>query len=315
MKNFILCKLSHRSVIIFLFILNISCNKEDIQNNNIISTDSVFGSNNYIEYQIGSLPIVISVSHGGDLEPETIPDRTCNNPVYATDIFTIETALEIKNALYALTGAYPHLIICHLKRNKLDCNRDITDAACGNPAAETAWNEFHDFINIARISANQQYNNNTFFVDLHGHGNPIERIELGYLLYDDELELPDSILNTTEYINYSSIKNLALSNLNNYTHAQLLRGPASFGTLISNQGYPTVPSETIPYPGTSNNYFSGGYITANHTCYASGININGLQMELNYTGIRNNQENRTQFANAFALALMEYLNTHFNIYW
>lgn len=315
MKKIIPYKLIQLYAIIFLFALFASCDKEDIQHDNPTTSDSLFGSNNYIEYQVGTLPIVISVAHGGDLEPATIPNRTCNDPVFATDVFTIETALEIKNALYAQTGGYPHLIICHLKRNKLDCNRNIEDAACGNSEAETAWNEFHDFINIARISANQQYYNNTFFVDLHGHGNPIERIELGYLLYDDELELPDSILNTNQYINYSSIKNLALSNLNNYTHAELLRGSASFGTLLSNLSYPTVPSETIPYPGTTNNYFSGGYITANHTCYATGVNINGLQMELNYTGIRNSQSNRTQFANAFATALIDYLNIHFNINW
>ena len=57
----------------------------------------VFGKDNYIEYQIGTLPIVISVSHGGKLSPMAIPDRTCNDPVYATDVYTIETALEIKN--------------------------------------------------------------------------------------------------------------------------------------------------------------------------------------------------------------------------
>lgn len=80
----------------------------------------IYGTNNYIEYQIGTLPIVVSVSHGGNIEPTSIPNRTCNNPVYAVDVYTIETALEIKNKLFELTGCYPHLIISHLKRNKLD---------------------------------------------------------------------------------------------------------------------------------------------------------------------------------------------------
>jgi len=34
-------------------------------------------------------------------------------------------------------------------------------------------------------------------------------------------------------------------------------------------------------------------------------------MELNYTGIRNSEVNRTQFANAFAIAISDYLNTYF----
>ena len=85
----------------------------------------IFGTNNYIEYQVGTLPLVISVPHGGSLDPSSIPNRTCNDPVYATDEFTIETALQIKNKLFELTGCYPHLIISHLKRSKLDPNRNL----------------------------------------------------------------------------------------------------------------------------------------------------------------------------------------------
>lgn len=275
----------------------------------------IYGTNNFVEYQVGTLPLVISVAHGGNLEPASIPNRTCNNAVTVTDAQTIETALAIKNYLFAKTGCYPHLIINNLKRTKLDPNRNISDAACGNPQAETAFTEFHNFITTARNAANQQFNNNTFFVDLHGHGNSIQRIELGYLLYDDELELSDSVLNTQQYVNYSSIGNLALSNLNNYSHAELLRGQKAFGTLLENQGYPAVPSQIIPFPGTNSNYFSGGYITVNHTCYTAGININGLQMELNFSGIRDTHVNRTQFAMGFSEAMLDYLNTHFQMNW
>ena len=186
---------------------------------------------------------------------------------------------------------------------------------CVNVEAETAWNEFHDFIEDARNAANLQYDDKTFFVDLHGHGNPVARIELGYLLYDDELELSDSILNTNTFINYSSIQNLVLSNVNDYTHAQLLRGEKSLGTLLSNYSFPSVPSQSIPYPGTDANYFSGGYITVNHTCYSPGVDINGLQMELNYAGVRDNSINRTNFASSFAQVIIEYLNTHFDMVW
>lgn len=259
--------------------------------------------------------MVISVSHGGALEPPTIPNRTCNNPVFATDVYTIETALEIKNALYAATGCYPHIVICHLKRNKLDCNRNLTSGACGNPEAETAWNEFHGFIDTARDAANAQYGGHTFFVDLHGHGNSIQRIELGYLLYDDELELPDSVLNTTQFINYSSIRSLALNNASGSTHAELLRGPEAFGTMLSDHDYPSVPSQDIPSPGTTTNYFSGGYITANHTSYAPGVHIDGVQMELNFSGIRDTPLHRSQFGAACAQSLMAFIETHYEVDW
>jgi hypothetical protein len=273
----------------------------------------IFGTNNFIEYQVGTLPLVISVPHGGNLDPSSIPNRTCNNPLYVKDEFTIEIALEIKNKLFELTGYYPHLIISHLKRSKLDPNRNLANGACGNSEAETAWNEFHGFITNARNTANQQNNYKTFFVDLHGHGNPIQRIELGYLLNDSELALPDSTLNTQQYLNQSSIKNLVLNNLNNYTHAELLRGPFSFGTFLANNNFPSVPSQNIPFPGTTSNYFSGGYTTANHTCYNIGAPINGLQMELNYNNIRNTPANRTVFAQAFTQSIVSYFRKHFNV--
>ncbi|MFN4946439.1 MAG: T9SS type A sorting domain-containing protein [Chryseotalea sp.] len=281
----------------------------------LFAQDVLYGANQYIEYQVGTLPIVISVAHGGNLEPASIPNRTCNNPVYTVDAFTIETALEIKQRLFAMTGCYPHLIISHLKRNKLDPNRNLQEGACGNQEAMQAWQEFHNFISTARNTANQQFTNNTLFVDLHGHGNEIERIELGYLLYDDELALSDNTLNTNQYVNFSSIKNLVATNTNNYTHAQLLRGPFSFGTLLSKSNYPTVPSQDIPFPGVNTNYFSGGYITANHTSYKADVQINGFQMELNFSGIRNTAANRTSFANAFAKTIVEFMNTHFNMVW
>lgn len=288
-----------------------SCDKDDEATPNEQSV--VFGTNDYVEYQKGNLPLVISVSHGGDIEPASIPDRSCNNPVYATDANTIETALEIKKELFALTGCYPHLVISHLKRSKLDPNRNLEDGACGNQVAMTAWQEFHDFIDTARNTANEEHNNNSFFIDLHGHGNPIQRIELGYLLYDDELELTDATLNTTEYINYSSIQSLVTTNENNYSHAQLLRGSYALGTLLSNNNYPAVPSQDIPFPGTDSNYFSGGYITANHTSYDPKVRINGLQMELNFTDLRDTPAHRTEFANAFATTITEYMDTHFNL--
>lgn len=275
----------------------------------------IWGTNNYVEYQVGTLPLVISVPHGGNIEPGAIPDRMCNDPVYAADAFTIETAMEISSRLFAVTGCYPHIIISHLKRNKLDPNRNMEDGACGNSEAILAWNEFQNFIAVAQNTANQEFNSKTFFVDLHGHGNPIQRIELGYLLYDDELELPDNTLNSLQYINYSAIKNLALSNANNDTHAQLLKGPNAFGTLLTNNGFPSVPSQSIPYPGTASNYYSGGYITANHTCYNPAVSVNGFQMELNFSNIRDTPAHRTAFANAFTQAVIAYMNIHFNVNW
>ena len=273
----------------------------------------IYGTNRYIAYQKGTLPIVLSVPHGGAVAPTGIPDRTCNSPTTVTDANTIDLANNISTALFNRTGCYPHIIYCNLKRTKLDCNRNLADAACGNAAAETAWHEFHNFIDTAQQIASDAFEDNIFYVDLHGHGHPIQRIELGYLLRDYELELPDSVLNTAQYLGYSSIKNIAANNQNNYQHAELLRGSAALGTLLGNKNYPAVPSQQIPAPGTMSNYFSGGYNTANHTCYTAGNTVNGVQMECNYTGIRDNAANRQAFGNSLAVVLLNYLYIHRNV--
>lgn len=284
----------------------------------IVSTRSsgqeiIYGTNNYIEYQKGNLPVVISIPHGGKLAPASIPNRTCNNAETVTDINTIELARSISDALHELTGCYPSLIICNLRRSKIDCNRNIEDGACGNEEAVTAWNEFNTFVNEAQRSAQENYSGNTFYVDLHGHAHPIARIELGYLLYGSELRLPDDTLNKTKFINYSSIKDLAKKNANNYTHAELLRGDFALGTLLGGLDYPSVPSRQIPYPLAGEGYFNGGYNVANHTSYLSGSKVNGVQMECYYEGIRDTKANRDKFGRTFAGILLDYLGIHRNV--
>ena len=44
----------------------------------------------------------------------------------------------------------PHLVICHLKRTKVDVNRGINEAAEGDPTAEQVYEDFHGMIQVAR---------------------------------------------------------------------------------------------------------------------------------------------------------------------
>ena len=275
----------------------------------------VFGQNNYIEYHIGTLPIVISVPHGGSLNPASIPNRSCNDPVYATDANTVEMALDLRNFLYEKTGCYPHVIICQLRRSKLDANRNLADAACGNPEAVQAWTEFHQFIDTAQTLAESVFPDQVLYLDLHGHGNPTPRTELGYLLYDTELALTDGELNEEPYLSYSSIGELALRNINNLTHSELLRGEAALGTLLAGSGYDAVPSAADPSPGIGSNYYSGGYNTATHTCYAPGNLVNGLQMECPYPGVRDNAANILRFTDSLSNILLRYWSLHKGVDW
>lgn len=277
-----------------------------------VAQEIFFGKHFFIEYQRGNLPIVITVSHGGNLNPSSIPDRTCYSPVLVSDLYVNELAQQISFSLYRITGCNPHMILCHLKRTKLDCNRPLEEGACDDPLAVSAWNEFHEFIKTAQHLAGLENGDNTFFIDLHGHGKPYQRIELGYALYGHELELSDSVLNTTMYIERSSINELSNHNILHLDHAELLRGEFSLGTLLTDAGYPSLPSQQIPSPGDTTTYYRGGYITRTHTCANPGNNVNGVQMEINFTGIRDLPENLTRFADTLAEVMADYLKIHRN---
>jgi Secretion system C-terminal sorting domain len=273
----------------------------------------IYGINNYTQYHAGSLPIIISVPHGGLIAPSDIPDRTCNDPTIVTDSKTIELARQIDTALFNLTGCHPHLIICNLRRTKVDCNRNIADGACGNNQAGVAWTEFQDFIKQAQFLSNVKFQHKAIYIDLHGHGKPIKRLELGYGLTGNMLRSTDSELNNPTIIaNSSSIERLVANNVNGYTHAELIRGPTALGSLLGNAGFPSVPSQQYPDPGATD-YFSGGYNTFNHTCILPGNSFDGLQIECDQS-VRLNDLSRKVFADSTASILIRYLSIHHNIH-
>lgn len=271
----------------------------------LVPGDTHFGRNDYIEFIVGDLPLVISAPHGGYLTPVEIPNRTWGTT--GRDRNTQELARSIGDAFAELYGgSRPHIIICRLARVKLDANRAIVEAAQGNRFSEWAWNEWHLFIEAAK-SAAAEVNNWGFYIDLHGHGHAIDRLELGYLLSSSNLELTDESLNNPTYINKSSIRNLA--NTSPLTFAELIRGQNSMGTLFENAGVPAVPS--TPQPRLSGqSYFSGGANTARHGSRDGGV-IDGVQIEANYPGIRDTAINRYNFALNLAVVMDQYFTAHY----
>jgi hypothetical protein len=266
-----------------------------------------FSANEYIEYISGNLPIVISAPHGGHLEPEEIPDRDCNNCVYIKDSYTQELAREVTQAIHDLTGCYPHTIINKLHRKKLDANRDIVEAADGNIAAEEAWMSFQSFIDSSKCITNKNYSPG-LYLDIHGHGHDIQRIELGYLISGSELRMDDEVLNEPELAEESSISELVTSNINGLEHSELLRGQQSFGGLLIDYSYPSVPSSSDLFPLQGQPYFSGGYNTQRHKESDWG-EFNSIQIECNQD-IRFNENAREAFAMDLASVILDFLEYH-----
>ncbi len=270
---------------------------------------SYFGTNGYVEYMAGNLPIILTAPHGGLLSPVSIPDRDCVGCTTVNDFNTQELARAFAEAIHVRTGCWPHIIFNKLHRRKLDANRDLPEAADGNPDASIAWGEFHAFVETAKNQLLPNFGKG-FYIDLHGHGHSIQRLELGYLLSKTELQLADSVLNSPIYVNQSSIRHLANNNAMDLTHAELLHGPLSLGSLLSGHGYPATPSETDPYPDIDEDYFNGGYNTARHSSYPGGA-LDGLQIECNRQGVRDSMHNVLRFADSLSVAILEYLGLHY----
>lgn len=285
---------------------------------------SYFGRSNYVEYIAGDMPIIISAPHGGSLQPDEIPDRVrrASDKDFATvtDTFTSELAVTLAATFRSYLGHTPHVVICHLKRTKVDCNRDLKEAAGNNDPAGTAWQDFHRFLSTASNSVVAS-SGRGFYVDLHGQSHPIKRVELGYSLTGTQLVQPDATLNLAPYPAKSSLR--ALSYSVSTPFSELLRGSNSIGGLLSARGFPAVPSPAMPHPGFTegakglpserNPYFGGGYNLGRYSSTGSRGPIDGLQLEANFKGVRDTAENRTRFARALAESFESFFKLYYGV--
>jgi hypothetical protein len=266
----------------------------------LVSGTTYLGHLEFIEFIAGDGSVILSAAHGGSLTPPEIPDRTAGTTV--TDVNTDPLARTMANALLAETGRRPHLVIVRLRRTKLDANREVVEAAQGNPLAVRAWREYHGFIEAAKAAASAAFPQ-PFYLDVHGHGHAIQRLELGYLISASDLSRPDAELNSGGYATQSSIRTLAIGSPTPF--AELLRGATSLGGRLAMEGYPSVPSPATSSPG-ADPYFSGGYSTARHGSRGGGP-VNGVQLEANFTGVRDTDAHRQQFAVAAARVIAGFL--------
>jgi hypothetical protein len=233
--------------------------------------------------------VILSAPHGGSEKPTEIPDRETGT--FAFDRGTQEIARQAAAEFHERTGGWPHVVICRLRRTKLDCNREIVEAAAGNPLAEQAWREYQGFLDEAQRAVIEQHGRG-LFIDLHGHGHKEQRLELGYLHSRDELQKSDAELSDPRIAAESSLR--AIAALNRRPYAELLRGPLSFGDLMEKGGFPATPSPRAPHPTLP--YFRGGYNTRRHGHDAAPLA--GLQIETNYKGVRDTPANHRRFAKA-----------------
>ncbi len=259
----------------------------------------VFGTQRYVEYIPGELPLVLSAPHGGLLKPKSVADRTYG--VVDSDANTQDLARRIAAEVKKQTGKSLDLVISHLHRSKLDPNREIKEAAQGDKTAEKIWQEYHSYIEQA-VKTSGARHGRVFFIDLHGQNHKDIRVELGYMHRATDLAKPIAEINSAEFIKTGSIE--LLSQLNpTVPYADLLFGPESLGAMLEQRGFQATPSPRMVVP--TEPYFRGGYTVDRHV--NASANFAGLQIEANRIRLRDSPENRQKFAEALVQTLRIYI--------
>ncbi len=258
----------------------------------------------YVRHWPGELQVVISVPHDGAARPAEIADRKTG--VIVRDTHAAAMATAIRDAMRARFGRAPHLIVCDLSRRKVDCNREIKEGAQGDPAAEKVWKEYHAMIDEAERDVLRRVPHG-LYLDVHSHGHPKMRMELGYLLTAEDLRQPDEKLDhDPSFRRKSSVRWLAERTQAGFS--ELVRGKSSMGGLLEERGVAAVPSH-LQRPEKDEPYFNGAFDIAAHGSRDK-AQLDGIQFEVPGP-MRDTEERRAATAKAVAEAVEVYFRTHY----
>ena len=252
-----------------------------------------------IEYTMGDVPLVLTASHGGALEPAEIPVRTSSN--MSRDVGTNELVQAMSDHMRA-HGSVPYSIVVNLHRNRMDADVAYIDATQANRLAEMVWREFHGLMAATRQYIQTRHERG-LLVDVHGHAAPV--VELGYLLSSAELLQTDQALNDPFFVNRTSIRALAQDNQS--TLSYILRGGGSLGAMLAQAGVATSPSPAQPVPGAG--YVAGGAVVSAYGSRTSG-HLSAVYLQVP-PALRTDAPAR----DAFAEVLVESLNGYFQSFY
>ncbi|MFX1453985.1 MAG: hypothetical protein ACFFDB_01285, partial [Promethearchaeota archaeon] len=126
----------------------------------------------FIEFQKGTIPLIISVPHGGVLECANIPKRS--QGILGIDGNTIEIAkilvqgLKMKFITQNIVEKIPSYVISNVRRSKIDMNRVEKEAFVQSSSiAEQFYKTYHGKIK-EYILDNLHHYSRSLLIDIHG---------------------------------------------------------------------------------------------------------------------------------------------------
>lgn len=265
---------------------------------------SYYGDSSWIEYIPGDMPIIIVAPHAGTLQPASLPDINTRG----SDNGTMDLALFMKDSLHFKSGGCrPHVIINHLRPNKLNpvhSASDSTISAGTDTNALKALNQFHHFIQVAHAKVTADFGKGHYF-ELHGNGTAEQWNMVGLGIPKTDLKLTDSIIATK--VNNSTIKNLCTSGGANFL--EVLKGPTSLGGMLDSLGWKSTTSPAHPSPPDSVTFFYAGQNTWRYGSKNSGT-IDATHLE-SYWQFMVYNSNRSKYSNDLADAMLRFMTIHY----
>lgn len=98
-------------------------------------------------------------------------------------------------------------------------------------------------------------------------------------------------------------------NLSNTEGFEFLTGPQSFGAILEDEDYPSLPSPTTKSPD-GRKYYRGGYITRYHGSRYEG-NVDAIQVEIP-AELRVRSLEREKFAKALGRSIHKFYQTNYS---
>lgn len=274
----------------------------------------IHGTNKYVEFYTGNIALIISVPHGGSLQPISISNRTDDTAGnIRAGSNTIEIAKVIRNTLKRVLSKLnrvPFMVVNNLHRIKMDPNKK-SELCCKskNETSNKAYTDYHSFISKSFHQNFMKKNRlkRGLLIDIQGHLSSDNWIEINYLLTSNYLNNNKQLKEKEK----SSICNLASNST--YTFENLVRGKVSLGNLLETR---LMPIKVIPSlsnirpnkkPYQNNSVFiieTYGSKSCNET------NLNAMQLQL--PAFMRSNSNYERYAHNIALAIFDYYKLHFN---
>jgi len=265
---------------------------------------SYYGDSSWIEYIPGNMPIIIVAPHAGLLQPASLPDINTRG----SDNGTMNLALFMRDSLhFKAGGCRPHVIINHLRANKLNPVHSASDSGTSagtNANALNALNEFHAFIQVAHDKVTADFGKGHYF-ELHGNGTAEHWNMVGLGISKSVLKLSDSVINTK--VNNSTIKHLCTTGGANFL--EVLKGSTSLGGMLDSLGWKSAPSPAHPSPPDTATFFYAGQNTWRYGSRSSGT-IDATHLE-SYWKFMVYNSNRSKYSNDLANSILRFMTIHY----